>query len=89
MVLLEAGNLWAMNRKVGLPDQAALRRDRSTSFSQNENSYSSEGFYDCLVWWHTKPLYRALATQHLPWDKIHVFWGDERYVPPDHQIAIS
>jgi len=22
-----------------------------------------------------------------PWDKIHVFWGDERYVPPDHQIA--
>jgi len=36
-----------------------------------------------------KPLYEALATQHLPWDKIHVFWGDERYVPPDHQIAIS
>jgi 6-phosphogluconolactonase len=20
----------------------------------------------------------------LPWDKIHVFWGDERHVPPDH-----
>jgi 6-phosphogluconolactonase len=31
-----------------------------------------------------KPLYEKLATQDLPWDKIHVFWGDERYVPADH-----
>jgi 6-phosphogluconolactonase len=31
-----------------------------------------------------KPLYEALATRDLPWEKIHVFWGDERYVPPDH-----
>lgn len=31
-----------------------------------------------------KPLYERLATQPLPWDKIHVFWGDERYVPPTH-----
>ncbi|MBF2078495.1 MAG: 6-phosphogluconolactonase [Synechococcales cyanobacterium T60_A2020_003] len=31
-----------------------------------------------------KPLYEAIAQQDLPWDKIHVFWGDERYVPPDH-----
>jgi 6-phosphogluconolactonase len=31
-----------------------------------------------------KPLYEAIASQSLPWDKIHVFWGDERYVPPTH-----
>lgn len=31
-----------------------------------------------------KPLYEAIATQDLPWDNIHVFWGDERYVPADH-----
>ena len=31
-----------------------------------------------------KPLYEALSTQALPWEKIHVFWGDERYVPPTH-----
>jgi 6-phosphogluconolactonase len=31
-----------------------------------------------------KPLYEAIATQDLPWGNIHVFWGDERYVPPDH-----
>ncbi len=31
-----------------------------------------------------KPLYEAIAKQSLPWDKIHVFWGDERYVAPEH-----
>ena len=31
-----------------------------------------------------KALYEAIAKQNLPWEKIHVFWGDERYVPPDH-----
>jgi 6-phosphogluconolactonase len=31
-----------------------------------------------------KPLYELLAKQDLDWNKIHVFWGDERYVPVDH-----
>lgn len=31
-----------------------------------------------------KPIYEALATRDLPWPQIHFFWGDERYVPPDH-----
>ena len=31
-----------------------------------------------------KPLYEALAEDSLPWSKIHVFWGDERYVPSTH-----
>jgi 6-phosphogluconolactonase len=31
-----------------------------------------------------KPLYEALAQQDLPWNKIHVLWGDERYVSPNH-----
>ena len=31
-----------------------------------------------------KPLYEALAKQNLPWEKIHIFWGDERYVAPNH-----
>lgn len=35
------------------------------------------------------PLYKRLATdaslgERLPWDKTHLFWGDERYVLPDH-----
>ena len=28
-----------------------------------------------------KPLYEALSQEDLPWSKIHIFWGDERYVP--------
>lgn len=32
-----------------------------------------------------KPLYQALAEESLPWSKIHIFWGDERYVPATHQ----
>ena len=28
-----------------------------------------------------KPVYEFLANQSLPWSKIHIFWGDERYVP--------
>lgn len=31
-----------------------------------------------------KPLYEALAQSNLPWDKVHVFWGDERYVSAEH-----
>jgi len=31
-----------------------------------------------------KPLYESLTTCDLPWQKIHIFWGDERYVPAEH-----
>ena len=36
-----------------------------------------------------KGLYTLLATDvrcraAIAWDKVHVFWGDERHVPPDH-----
>lgn len=34
------------------------------------------------------PLYRALASlenrDQLKWSQIHLFWGDERHVPPEH-----
>ncbi len=31
-----------------------------------------------------KPLYQQLAQANFPWEKLHIFWGDERYVPSDH-----
>ncbi len=33
-----------------------------------------------------RTLYRLLATEYqdrIPWAQVHLFWGDERYVPPD------
>lgn len=32
-----------------------------------------------------KPLYASLTEANLPWDKLYIFWGDERYVPHDHE----
>jgi len=29
-------------------------------------------------------LYGLLAESGLPWERIHLFWGDERFVPHDH-----
>ncbi|MFQ5931717.1 MAG: 6-phosphogluconolactonase, partial [Nitrospiraceae bacterium] len=35
-----------------------------------------------------RALYTLLANnpfqEHVPWPKVHLFWGDERCVPPDH-----
>lgn len=32
-----------------------------------------------------KPLYQSFVNADIPWDKLFVFWGDERYVPHDHE----
>ena len=37
------------------------------------------------------PIYRRLAgspwRDRVPWGAIHVWWGDDRYVPPDHPLS--
>jgi 6-phosphogluconolactonase len=36
-------------------------------------------------------IYRALTesllTDRVPWDRLHVWWGDDRYVPRDHPLS--
>lgn len=51
-----------------------------------EAAIESQGFCTLVLAGGSTPksLYIALAGQNLPWDKIHIFWGDERYVPADH-----
>ncbi|MBD2451048.1 6-phosphogluconolactonase [Nostoc sp. FACHB-152] len=77
-----------MNKTVEiLSDQSALvARSLSLILSKLETAIAQRGqFTIALSGGSTpKPLYEAIATKNLPWDKIHVFWGDERYVPPDH-----
>jgi 6-phosphogluconolactonase len=51
---------------------------------------ASERFGLCLSGGSTpKRVYELLGTKDfgasLDWQKIHLFWGDERFVPPDHR----
>lgn len=77
-----------MNRKVEvLPDLAALiRRSLELTINKIQAAIRERGLCTIALSGGStpKPLYEAIAAQQLPWDKIHIFWGDERYVPPDH-----
>lgn len=77
-----------MNKTVEvLPDKEALiERSLEVVLSHMQAAIQERG--QCTIalagGGTPKPLYEALATQNIPWDKVHVFWGDERYVPADH-----
>lgn len=69
-----------------LADKAALvARARSLVLEKATAAIAARGqFTIALAGGSTpQPLYEHLATEALPWEKIHVFWGDERYVAPD------
>ncbi len=70
-----------------LPDQAKLiNRACEIVVSAIEQAISERGICTlALAGGGTpKPLYGQLANQALPWSAIHIFWGDERYVPHYH-----
>jgi 6-phosphogluconolactonase len=77
-----------MTKKIEiLPDLAGLiARSQQIILSKIETAIQERGIFTiALAGGSTpKPLYEAIASQNLPWDKIHVFWGDERYVAPEH-----
>ncbi|NEO83991.1 MAG: 6-phosphogluconolactonase [Spirulina sp. SIO3F2] len=69
------------------PDRAALvQRAKTLIVEQIQQTLQvRDRFTIALAGGSTpKPLYAALAQESLPWDKLYVFWGDERYVAPDH-----
>ncbi|MBE9170343.1 6-phosphogluconolactonase [Pleurocapsales cyanobacterium LEGE 06147] len=69
------------------PDRTALiERGLSLVLAKLQAAIQSRGqFTLALAGGNTpKPLYEAMSTQSLPWENIQIFWGDERYVPPDH-----
>lgn len=70
-----------------LPNKVALvERALHLVIDQINRSVDRQGFCTlALAGGSTpKPLYAALAEQSLPWEKLYIFWGDERYVALDH-----
>jgi len=77
-----------MNKRVEiLPDlQGLIARAQDAILSSLATAIQERGqFTIALSGGSTpKPLYEAIGSLNLDWNKIHVFWGDERYVPSNH-----
>lgn len=70
-----------------LPDKSAIvRRSLELVRHKIQDAIATQG--QCTIALAggstPKPLYEALAQEAIDWRKLHVFWGDERYVPSDH-----
>jgi 6-phosphogluconolactonase len=73
------------------PDQAALSRAAAERIVQlAAGLIATQGQFSISLSGGSTPrlLFELLATgefsSRLDWAKVHVFWGDERTVPPDH-----
>jgi 6-phosphogluconolactonase len=72
-----------------LPDSAALAQIAAQEFHRvAEAAVQERGRFSVAFSGGNTPraVYSLLANEHkqLPWDRIHIFFGDERHVPPDH-----
>jgi 6-phosphogluconolactonase len=72
-----------------VPDNAALAQAAAQEFHHLAEAAVRERGRFCvaLAGGNTpRAIYSLLASEHrqLPWDSIHIFFGDERHVPPDH-----
>jgi 6-phosphogluconolactonase len=79
---------------VVLPDEAAIASEAAERIAASLTSAVAErGRAD----WATTggsmapPIYRRLAAEPLrdaiPWSAVHVWWGDDRFVPRDHPLS--
>ncbi|MBZ5533648.1 MAG: 6-phosphogluconolactonase [Acidobacteriia bacterium] len=73
-----------------VPDAAGLNRNAVDEFCTCAHAAIAQSgrFAVALAGGNTpRGVYELLAKEpagKLPWDKIHLFFGDERHVPPDH-----
>jgi len=73
-----------------VPDNAALNRVASAEFvSAAGSAIADRGAFRVALSGGNTPraVYALLAQEYnaqLAWEKIHIFFGDERHVPPDH-----
>jgi len=72
-----------------VPDNATLNRVAAQEFHRlAELAIKERGRFSVALSGGNTPrsVYSLLAEEHkdLPWDRIHIFFGDERHVPPNH-----
>jgi 6-phosphogluconolactonase len=68
-------------------DHAAVCEALAESITQEIATTPADGFFHLALAGGNTPrtLYELLATDfrdRIPWNRVHLFWGDERYVPP-------
>ncbi len=80
-----------MTTTIVLPDAAALAEHAAREvLADAAAAIRARGYFTFVLSGGNTPrrLYEKLASEplvsQLPWDRTHVFWGDERHVPPDH-----
>jgi 6-phosphogluconolactonase len=72
---------------VVLPDPTALAREAADRFvALSRSAIASHGRFTVALSGGSTPrlLYEQLVTRPIEWQHVHVFWSDERCVPPDH-----
>ena len=72
-----------------VPDSVTLARVAAQEFQRRAEAAVQEyGRFSVALSGGNTPraVYSILASEHkdLPWARIHIFFGDERHVPPDH-----
>jgi 6-phosphogluconolactonase len=73
-----------------VPNNAALNRRAAQEFQcLAESAIAARGKFAVTLSGGNTPraIYSLLAQQYkttIPWDKVHIFFSDERHVPPDH-----
>lgn len=73
-----------------LPDKEALSHAAAQRFVALADRYTSTGAFGVALSGGStpRPLYERLAAppyrDQVSWPQVHLFWGDERCVPPDH-----
>ena len=72
-----------------VPDAVTLAHEAAQEFHRlAETAVQERGRFSVALSGGNTPrtVYSLLASEHkqLPWDHIHIFFGDERHVPPDH-----
>jgi 6-phosphogluconolactonase len=70
-----------------LPDPLSLAREAADRFvALARSAIAARGRFTVALSGGSTPrlLYEQLVAQPIAWQYVHVFWGDERCVPPDH-----